>query len=272
MTRKTAPFTWIDWLLLLAIAVLSVQLLVMLLGPAVEAWRNRPRPGVQVPQQCLVEQGGGKDAAKIPVGYLLYLPSEYNRTAKWPLVVYLHGAGSRGQDLKLVRREWLPAQIVRGKQFDFILLSPQCPAHSSWSPELVVGLIEKISKSFSVDQDRVYLTGQSMGGFGTWATASHDPGRFAAIAPVCGGGDPQQAERLKNMPIWAFHGAKDNVVPLEASEQMVDAVKKCGGQVQFSVLPNAGHGISEATYGDGQLYKWLLSHRRTPATASTEID
>ena len=264
MEKKTSSFTWIDWLLLLAIAGLSIQLLVMLLGPAVEAWKNRPRPGVQVPQQYLVEQGSGADAVTIPIDYLLYLPPDYTARSKWPLVVYLHGAGSRGHDLELVRREWLPGQIVQGKQFNFILLSPQCPANSGWSPELIVGLIEHISSSLSVDRDRVYLTGYSMGGNGTWATASYDPGRFAAIAPLCGGGDVEQAERLKNMPIWAFHGDKDNVVPLEASQRMVDAVRKCGGHVKFTVYPGAGHGISEMTYQNKQFFEWLLAQRRSP--------
>lgn len=263
LTRKpAASFTWLDWLLLAAIAGLSVQLLVMLLGPVAEAWRNRPQPGVQVSQQYPVEQGSGKNAAAIPIDYLLYLPAEYEKTSKWPLVVYLHGSGSRGQDLNLVRREWLPGQIEQGKQFHFILLSPQCPANSGWSPELIVGLTEHISKSFAVDRGRVYLTGYSMGGNGTWATAIHDPDRFAAIAPLCGGGNPQQAERLKNTTIWAFHGDKDNVVPLQATQIMVDAVRKFGGQAKFTVYPGVGHGISRIVYYDEQFFEWLLAQRR----------
>lgn len=263
MENKATAFTWIDWLLLLAIAGLSIQLLVMLLGPAVEEWKNRPRPGAQVSQQYLVEQGSGANAVTIPMDYLLYLPQEYEEGSTWPLVVYLHGAGSRGHDPELLRREWLPGQIVQGKQFNFILLSPQCPANSGWSPKLVVGLIEHISSSLSVDRKRVYLTGYSMGGYGTWATASYDPGRFAAIAPLCGGGDVEQAERLKNIPIWAFHGDKDNVVPLEASQAMVDAVMKCGGQVKFTEFLGAGHDIAAMTYQNQEFCKWLLAQRRS---------
>lgn len=263
MEKKASPFTWIDWLLLVVIAGLFVQLSVMLLGPALEAWKNRPRPGVQVPQRHLVKQGSGANAVMIPINYLLYLPPDYTEHSTWPLVVYLHGAGSRGRDLELVRREWLPEQITQGKEYNFILLSPQCPNNSRWSPSLIAELTEHISSSLSVDRDRVYLTGYSLGGSGTWETASHDPGRFAAIAPLCGGIDVEQAERLKNIPIWAFHGDKDDVVPIKRSQEIVDAVRNCGGHVKFTVYPGAGHGISGTTYQDSQFFEWLLAQRRT---------
>lgn len=262
MKNKKLSFTWVDWLLLAAIVALSLQLSVMLLPPAWEAWKNRPRPGMQVPQQHLVEYGSGVSAMTIPVNYLLYLPPDYTSQKKWPLVVYLHGAGSRGSDLELVRREWPPDQIVQGKHFPFILLSPQCPANSGWSPGLVSGLAEQVSSSLSVDRDRVYLTGYSMGGYGTWATASHDPGRFAAIAPLCGRGVRGQARRLKNTPIWAFHGDKDDVIPLSATQDMVDAVRNCGGHVKFTVYPGVGHGIAGMTYENEQFFEWLLAQRR----------
>jgi predicted peptidase len=200
----------------------------------------------------------------------LYLPPDYYEYSEWPLVVYLHGAGSRGQDLELVRRECLAGQILQGKPFDFLLLASQCPDHSAWSPELVVGLIEQITSSFSIDRDRVYLTGLSMGGLGTWATAIHDPARFAAIAPLCGGGNPEQAEQLKNMPVWAFHGDKDTVVPFRATQAMVEAVRKCGGQVAFTAYPGAGHGISEMTYQNTQFFEWLLAQRRRPVVTANQ--
>lgn len=269
MDKNRASFTWVDWLLVAAIAGLSIQLLVIVVGPTFEAWKNRPRPGVQVPQQCIVEHGSGEYTMSIPIDYLVYLPPNYTSQKKWPLVVYLHGAGSRGTDLGLVRREWLPDQAAQGKPFNFILVSPQCPKNSAWLPEHVVKLTEHVSRSLSVDRDRVYLTGYSMGGFGTWATASHDPGRFAAIAPLCGGGDAGQAERLKNVPIWAFHGDKDDVVSVKESREMVEAVRKCGGQVQLTVYPGVGHDISEMTYQDGQFYEWLLAQRRTALSAKS---
>jgi predicted peptidase len=245
----------------LAIAGLSVQLLAMLLGPAIEAWKNRPRPGMQVPQQYLFKSGSGENVAATSIGYLLYLPPDYTTQSKWPLVVFLHGGGERGQDLSLVRHVGLPRLIAEGQDFNFILLSPQCPEKIGWPPKFVVQLTEYISNTLSVDWDRVYLTGYSLGGSGTWMTAIHDPGRFAAIAPLCVG-DVNEAERLKNMPIWAFHGGKDSVVPLDASQTMADAVKNCGGQVKLTVYPGVGHGISETTYQNEKFFEWLLGQRR----------
>jgi len=218
---------------------------------------------MQVAQQYVNEKAGGAYAG-FAIDYLLYLPPEYDASAKWPLVVFLHGAGDRGEDLEQVRRTTLPRMVEHDnrRQWGFVLLSPHCPRDSCWQPEQVVELIKHVSSRLSIDRDRVYLTGYSMGGYGTWATACHDPNRFAAIAPVSGGGDVQQAERLKELPIWAFHGDKDNVVPIEPDRAMVDAVQKSGGNVKFTVYPGAGHGICDMTYQDGQLFEWLLAQRR----------
>jgi predicted peptidase len=270
MNGKGVRFDWLDWLLMLAIVVLTIVLLVMLGPPMIEAWRNRPRPGMQVAQQCLIPQSNDADAIKIPIDYLIYLPPGYNQNKKWPLVVHLHGAGERGQDLGIVRRVGVPKQIEQGIKFDFIAISPQCPANSYWNPELVVGLIEHISRSFSIDRDRVYLTGFSMGGYGTWRTACYKPELFAAIAPLAGGGDVEQAKQLANLPVWAFHGSADQTVPFDASKKMVDAVKKSGGHVEFTVLQGQGHGIDEAVYSNPKLYEWMLSKRRGPTTNNSK--
>jgi predicted peptidase len=127
---------------------------------------------------------------------------------------------------------------------------------------VVVALIDHLSSTLSVDRDRVYLTGCSMGGFHTWEYAVSYPDRFAAIVPLCGGCDPQLAKRLVNVPIWAFHGAKDDRVPLAMGKEIVDAVKKCGGNVKFTIYPDAGHNIDDLTYRNEQLYEWLLAQRR----------
>ena len=195
------------------------------------------------------------------VNYLLYLPAEYSESQKWPLVVFLHGGGAIGDNLLYVRAEGPLSEIERGRGFPFILLSPQCPV-MWWNAEMVVELIDHVASTLPVDRDRVYLTGCSMGGYGTWDVAGHFPDRFAAIAPICGAGDVELASRLAKLPIRAFHGAKDNVVPLVAQQRMVDAVKKCGGNVTFIVDPEAGHNIADAIYADGQIYEWLLSQRR----------
>jgi len=135
---------------------------------------------------------------------------------------------------------------------------------------MLVDLIEHICATLSIDRDQVYLTGFSMGGSGTWQTACFDPTRFAAIVPLSGGGDVNEAERLTDVPIWAFHGAKDETVPLAASRAMVEAVRKCGGHVEFTVYPEYGHSIWRVTYQDDRLWDWLLAHRRKePAWTST---
>ena len=255
--------------LLLLIAVAS--LLTQLFWTTVEQWQNRVRPGAQVCQQYVGRKNGSTDAATARANYLLYLPPAYHEGRKWPLMVFLHGSGERGYDLSLVRRTGLPQQIEQGKCFDFILVSPQCPAQSGWMADDVITLIEHASNSLSIDRERVYLTGHSMGGFGTWAIAAHDPSRFAAIVPLCGGGDVERAERLTQLPIWAFHGDKDDVVPLKASQAMVDAVRKAGGNVKFTVLRGYGHGICEVTYQDSQLYQWLLAQRRSPPQPSPAV-
>jgi predicted esterase len=240
----------------------AVSLLAQLFWPTVEQWENRVRPGAQVCRQYIGRRSGGKGTAATRVAYLLYLPPGYDESRKWPLVVFLHGSGERGYDLSLVRRTGLPEQVEQGRNLDFVLVSPQCPAQSGWIAKDVIELIEHISRSLSIDRERVYLTGHSMGGFGTWEIAGADPGRFAAIAPLCGGDDIGQATRLAGMPIWAFHGDKDAVVPLKASQAMVDAVRNCGGHVRFTVLAGYGHGIGDVIYQDPQLYDWLLAQRR----------
>ena len=262
MGNKRLRSAGLDLLLLTAIVSLSLHLLMLLSWPMIEAWRHRPRRGMQVDQRYdVVVDEDAKNVAK-PVDYLIYLPPDYTRRSKWPLVVYLHGSGSRGRDLNIVRREGLPGLVEQGKKFDFILLSPQCPLRVGWNPEIVVGLIEHVCSSLSVDRDRVYMTGYSMGGFGTWNVAAYDPSRFAAIAPLAGGGDVNQAKRLKNVSVWAFHGAKDYAVPLEWEKAMVDAVKQEGGRAKLTVYPDGGHGICGIAYQTTQFYEWLLAQRR----------
>jgi predicted peptidase len=203
---------------------------------------------------------------KVSLKYLLYLPKGYGekKDQKWPLMLFLHGAGERGDDLSLVKKHGPPKLIDQGKEFPFIVVSPQCPI-SSWWPEEVdalTALLDEVQSKYAVDADRVYLTGLSMGGFGTWTLATRYPERFAAIAPICGGGDRYLVNRLKNVPAWVFHGEKDTTVPIQASKDMVDALKRAGGTVQFTTYPEAGHDSWTETYNNPELYKWFLSHHR----------
>ncbi|MBN1349724.1 prolyl oligopeptidase family serine peptidase [candidate division KSB1 bacterium] len=199
----------------------------------------------------------------VNIEYLLYLPDDYETTGeKFPLMLFLHGAGERGDQLEKVKLQGPPKLIDEGKKFPCIVLSPQCPANQWWSVEVLDVLLQEACKTYRVDKDRIYVTGLSMGGFGTWALASAFPQRFAAIAPICGGGNPLLAPRLKALPIWVFHGAKDQVVPLKQSQDMVDALEKAGGQVKFTIYPDAGHDSWTETYANPEFYDWLLSHIR----------
>lgn len=201
------------------------------------------------------------------IDYLLSLPDGYDqKEQQWPMILFLHGAGERGDDLTKVKVHGPPKLVEQGKSLPFIVVSPQCPTGSWWSsPDQVgalIALLDEIESKYDVDTSRVYLTGLSMGGYGTWTLAATCPERFAAIAPICGGGDKRVARRLKNMPIWVFHGAKDSTVPIARSEEMVEAIKAAGGDVEFTIYPEANHDSWTATYDNPKLYDWFLSHRK----------
>ena len=208
-------------------------------------------------------------AKTIQCRYLLYLPPGYARAKhRWPLVLFLHGAGERGTDLSLVRVHGLPKLAAAGQQFPFLIVSPQCAPDQWWDPETLEVLLEAVMRQYRIDPARVYVTGLSMGGYGTWALALRFPHRFAAIAPICGGSIPNLAPRLKHLPIWVFHGAKDDIVPPSRSEEMVEALRECDGKVRFTLYPDAGHNSWSAAYENPELYDWLLSHRRKPTRTS----
>jgi len=201
--------------------------------------------------------------------YLLYLPPGYRAKAnkKWPLILCLHGAGERGDDLELVKKHGPPRCIEEGTDLPFIILSPQCPAETWWGDHVdaLDALLKQTVATHAVDTTRLYLTGLSMGGYGTWQFAALYPRRFAAIAPICGGGPwmmgfPQKVSVLRDVPVWVFHGAKDRVVPLAESKRMVKALKACGGNVRFTVYPEAEHDSWTQTYLNPDLYDWFLQH------------
>jgi len=179
------------------------------------------------------------------------------------LILFLHGAGERGSDLKKVKIHGPPKIVSQGKDLPFIIVSPQCPQESWWPKEIetLTALLDDIEARYNVDTDRVYLTGLSMGGFGSWALANDQPDLFAAVVPICGGIEPFFADNLKDVPIWAFHGAKDTTVPLSQSSDIVEAIKKLGGDAKLTVYPEAGHDSWTETYDNPELYDWLLEHR-----------
>ena len=205
---------------------------------------------------------------KVKLNYLLYLPRDYesqsdNTDQQWPLLIFLHGAGERGADLNMVKRHGPPKIVADDPEFPFVVISPQCPDGSFWNTDHLLQLIRDTIKDHNIDPHRVYLTGLSMGGFGSWALAAKEPELFAAVVPICGGGDPKDAEKLKDLPIWAFHGDADRVVPIAGSQRMVDAIKEAGGnKIEFTIYEGVGHDSWTETYANQELYKWLLKQRR----------
>ena len=198
--------------------------------------------------------------------YLLFLPAAYAVHAQcWPLLLFLHGAGERGQDLQRVKRHGVANIVEEQPEFPFVVVAPQCPPREAWAPEPLLALLDAIAQHYDVDPERCYVTGLSMGGFGTWAVALAAPHCFAAIAPICGGGDPARVGAIRHLPVWAFHGARDPIVSLQRSVEMVEALRQCGGNVRCTVYPEAGHDAWTATYATPELYTWFLAHTRGPS-------
>ena len=195
--------------------------------------------------------------------YLVYLPTDYHQKKKnFPLMLFLHGSGERGDHLELVKRHGPPYLAEHGWEFPFILIAPQCPENEWWSVPVLKAVLDDVVAKFRVQSKRVYLTGLSMGGFGTWALAMAHPERFAAISPICGGGDPGKVSAIKNIPTWVFHGNRDRAVPLRRSKEMVEALQQCGGDVRFTVYQDVGHDCWTQTYSNPELYDWFLSHKK----------
>jgi predicted peptidase len=235
------------------IVALALGTLLAQAGLALADETGSPGPGKQRPQHL-------DRQVRVQLNYLLYLPKDYDQQQSLPMLLFLHGAGERGDDLGQVKKHGPPKLIDGGKHFPFIVVSPQCPKDAWWQPQELLTLVDEIVEKYKVDEDRVYVTGLSMGGFGAWSLLGVAPKRFAAAAPICGGGQSFLAR--SGVPVWVFHGAKDPVVPLEFSERMVAAVKEAGGEVKFTVYPDAGHDSWTETYENPELYTWLLEHRR----------
>jgi predicted peptidase len=209
----------------------------------------------------------------VKVEYLLYLPKDYqkNQGARWPLMIYLHGAGERTTNVFGVTWHGPPKLVREGRDFPFIIIAPLCPPKQWWSDTKLLRLLDHAEQEYRVDTDRIYLTGMSMGGSGTWSLGLTQAKRFAAIAPICGNANPsllkklssEQLEAVKSLHIWAFHGAKDPTVPVATSERMVEALKRMGcTNVSFTKYPNADHDSWTVTYNNLNFYQWLLRRQR----------
>ena len=211
----------------------------------------------------------GKES--VEVKYLLYLPDTYakDRSYKWPLILFLHGYGERGNDLELLKKHPLPQMLAQRTDFPFIVVSPQLPGDLfPWDSQIesLNVLLGGIRKGYSVDPKRLYLTGLSIGGAGTWEFALRYPKRFAAIVPIAGfykhGSQemPRNLCDLRDLPAWVFHGAQDTTVAIYQEEILVKALRECGSSVHFTVYEDADH---EATwrraYADPALFEWLAA-------------
>jgi predicted peptidase len=233
------------------------------------------KPVAAVPGKPAIENlSACKFTATVHADYLLFLPKGYDAhdAKRWPLIMFLHGAGERGTDIWRTAVHGPTKFIEKNPDFPFIFVSPQCPEGHKWSDEIVLGLLDSVIAQYAVDTNRIYLTGLSMGGYGTWSLATTYPERFAAVAPICGGegnigavltmSDKAKAPALKKLPIWAFHGGKDPVVAVEESERMVKILKESGNSdVNLTVYPEASHNSWTETYNNPALYQWFLKHQ-----------
>ncbi len=200
----------------------------------------------------------------VTLKYYVYLPSEYKESnSKFPLVLFLHGAGERGDDLERVEFHGIPKMIRKGEKFPFITIAPQCPAFQWWSEplyvEALISLVEETIKNYNVDAERVYATGLSMGGYGTLSVAKERPDLFSAIIPICGGMDTTGIKKLKNLPIWLFHGDADKVVPVENSTLIYDQLKPFNPNIKITVYKGVNHNSWDKTYRNKKIYEWMLA-------------
>lgn len=217
--------------------------------------------------------------------YLLFKPKGYDAAPdrRWPLLLFLHGAGERGDKLDRVAVHGPPkllsdaAKLTDAEKFaavaleeNFIVIAPQCPAGRIWDEDALLALLDEAAAKLRVDAARVYLSGLSMGGYGTWSLLARAPERFAAVVPICGGGrtieffiSGTSKSAYRRVGVWAFHGAKDPTVPLLESENMIDACKRAGMKdLRLTVYPEAKHDSWTETYANAQLYTWLLEHKQ----------
>jgi predicted peptidase len=198
------------------------------------------------------------------IHYLAFLPKSYSAKGEGvPLIVFLHGSGERGNDLEKVKAWGPPAIAEKNPDFPFMVVSPQCPEGEAWHALSLKAMLDEVLAKYNVDKRRVYLTGLSMGGYGAWDLASRYPQYFAAVSPICGGGIARMVGGMRSVPTWVFHGKKDDAVPEEESARMVGALKTAGGNVKYTVLPEAGHVDAWVhAYGEAGLFEWFMQQKK----------
>ncbi|MEX0937890.1 MAG: prolyl oligopeptidase family serine peptidase [Pirellulales bacterium] len=244
--------------------VIAIALAALVAFAPVVNGEDEVKPGTQSAQQHEVTTTVDGEEVSTTLHYWLFLPEGYATDAQkqWPLMLFLHGAGERGDDPEKVKIHGPPKIVAAKPDFPFVVISPQCPTGKRWESAELAQLVDYVAGTNRVDKERMYITGLSMGGYGTWSLIAEYPKLFAAAVPICGGGNPETAEKIGKLPIWTFHGAQDRTVPLSRSQQMVDAIKEAGGSAKLTVYPEAGHDSWTETYDNPEVYTWLLSHQR----------
>ncbi len=206
--------------------------------------------------------------------YRLLKPKVVNENQKYPLVIFLHGSGERGND-NVINLKYINTLFLNKKNrndYPCFVMVPQCPASEEWSypnwyrePKepirTVVELIDSLSALPNIDNTRIYIIGLSMGGYGTWYLLTRYPEKFAAAIPICGGGDWNQVDKFKHVPIWAFHGKRDGVISPDQTRMMINAIKKVGGKPKYTEYKKAGHDSWTQAFNEPQLLPWLFKQR-----------
>jgi len=231
---------------------------------AAPARGDSPVAGKQVATSTTVNVVSDSEKKDVTLRYWLYLPPEYEAKEddKWPLVLFLHGAGERGDDLEKVKIHGPPKLVSQGKSFPFVLVSPQAPSGGGWNAEALSKLVDELTNTYRIDKQRLYVTGLSMGGSGTWSLVAANPDKFAAAMPMCGRGDLANVEKLAKTPIWVLVGAQDSGRTVQNCQEMASALAKAGCEGRFTLYFELKHDCWTTTYDNPETYKWLLSHKR----------
>jgi hypothetical protein len=192
--------------------------------------------------------------------FWLHLPSDSILKTKPPILIFLHGRSLSGNNLDLVKRYGVIHEIEKGRKIPAIVIAPQVAAGKSWEPDKILSVLRFVQKQFDTDTNRVYVTGMSLGGYGTLNFAGEYPGIVTAAVALCGGGNPQNGCNLSTIPVWIQHGNKDAAVPISESEKMVKSIKSCNGgtNLKYTVHPGASHGDLEKAFRTDELYDWLF--------------
>ena len=199
--------------------------------------------------------------------YVVFVPADYDGKAEYPVILFLHGSGETKGGAKMPADVGLGAVIQKQKAtFPFLVVIPQSEKRtwqaSSDDAKRALKMLEATRKEYKTDAKRICLSGLSMGGYGTWSLAAAHPDMWAAIVPVCGGGNPKDAEKIKDIPCWCFHGDKDTAVNVSKSRDMIEALKMAGGKPKYTEYPGVGHNSWDAAYGDKELWKWLSEQKK----------